>query len=436
MRARGALALERVVGDVVRLADVEAAERCLADLWLSTLHETPAGHCGWYRRLDRTDRVGVVATAQGIIACAEIGAAIPRLDETVAALLRLQLPGGGWAFVSTVSEIAVVDATVWAILALQLHRDDVELARFCLPDVVDRATATLQGWALEDGGWGLTASGPLRVYSTALALRAMARTGQGNTRAAQMGLQRLVAQVDPTVGAWRDTQGRISVPVTAEAIRAITDVVGSTGRHSATVTRARTWLVSTGRQSDYWKSDAAVTSNEEVEYRVPGTDHIRRIEHRFSPRPLAISALSTSADHLSPAAVQAVHRLTAGLTCGDWSEVAGIQEREASSWMIYDACLAISDFRRSVPAGVDEVWANGSKVVPSRAGAKAIVKFLRRRRPWLTSAGVGGATVVMLNLGGAVSGYGISMVAWILSALVIAVVGNALSTYLLTDRAK
>src|SRR5688500_1467070 len=94
----------------------EVVQTILLERWRSKINVLPTGEAGWYRRLDRSGRVGVVATAQGLIALKRVRAEVPWESQVKETLIRRQREDGSWGFVSTLNNQGVVDATAWVVL--------------------------------------------------------------------------------------------------------------------------------------------------------------------------------------------------------------------------------------------------------------------------------------------------------------------------------
>ena len=201
MQLRGMLVRPRILGTVVRVSELERCISDLSDAWLSNQHTSADGsHVGWYRVLNRSERIGTYATAQGMVALTASGAPVPQLELTVRTLLDARIPGKGWAFVSTLTDRTVIDATAWVLIALSPYRHEPLLSDLHLPQVLDEVAGVLESMAMPTGGWGLTADGPYRAHSTALAIRGLCADGRERSNAVQAGVQALNRTVDPDTG--------------------------------------------------------------------------------------------------------------------------------------------------------------------------------------------------------------------------------------------
>jgi hypothetical protein len=431
---RGRLTRDRILGTVVRVAELETCIASLSDTWTSN-QRTVAGadHVGWYRILGRQDRIGTTATAQAMVALTASGAPIPELEPVVHTLLKVRIAGGGWPFVSTLNDRTVIDATAWALMALSPYRHEPSLAALRLPRILDDVATVLESMALPGDGWGLTAGAPYRAYSTALVIRALCADNRERSAAVQSGVDALSRTVDPSTGAWRDNSGRVSVAVTAEVIRALRASAGSRQRHALLIDAAARWLLSVSVQSRLWSHGPFAAGAEEID--IDNGADLRRVEHGFSPRPAAVTALLSSGRPLDPATVRAAAEIVAAQRRGDWAEMAGAPGRhDLSSWMLHDACIATSGFRAQLPAPTGEVWTNGRRVLLHRAGENGLVRFVRRRWGSLVMALAAVGVAVLLDVAGVVAGVGLTVVAFVVTSIALSVVANLLSDYLLKPR--
>lgn len=308
---------------------------------------------GWYRDLTKTDRIGVVATTQGLLALAAAQRSLDEMLTIIHTLRDAQREDGGWSFISNITDRSVTDATAWALLALCFYRKHLDAP------VLDRGAAWLLKNAIEDGGWGICANTSRRIYSTALALRALAALGSKDDTIATRAARTLAASADPETGAWRDAENRLSIPISAHALIALHEV-GAPGSFAAVKRRARAWILERARLSKGWTEGQYLGEHEAVEYK-EGAGY-RRIEYRHSPAAWAVTALCRTGGSEHPSVVNAVSRLLhqAQAPGGE-----GCQTR--TSWALHDVMTALVEFRDRVPEGTDVVWANRRRVVIHKA---------------------------------------------------------------------
>ena len=88
-------------GRYIGFDEIESCIRKLSDRWLDSFHQLQSGEVGWYRRLNITDRVGIVATANAIMALRSADRDVPRVHDVVRTLLSKQRADGGWSFSPT-----------------------------------------------------------------------------------------------------------------------------------------------------------------------------------------------------------------------------------------------------------------------------------------------------------------------------------------------
>lgn len=171
---------------------------------------------GWYRELRSNKTIGIVATAQVLIALRENGFDLGKLYRALNTLVSFARSDGSFPFVSNVNKVGVVDATAWSCLALS--KCNTEMANF--DATINKALAWLIESQNDDGGWGLIKNSPSRVVSTTVALRAISsissRTPELNT-AFHRGV-RYVSGSAMQSGGWPDQNGRECLGSTAYAL--------------------------------------------------------------------------------------------------------------------------------------------------------------------------------------------------------------------------
>jgi hypothetical protein len=424
---QGRLSRDHIVGRVLSAAELGSTIGMLSNVWLTHVHNTD-GRVGWYRVLNRSDRIGNFATAQGVVALNRSGVLMPEIDAVIRGLLATRLPSGGWAFMSTLTEVDVVDATAWVLMALAEYQHEPTLDGLKLPQVIDATAERLSELRLPDGGWGIVAGGTFRAYSTALAVRALCRAGRERSIVVQRGIQALLANVDKATGAWSDSSGRVSIAVTAEVVRALRQPTASRQRNALEADRAARWLLSLADSSRLWTTGQFAATTEEIEIGV-GTAR-RRVDFSFAPRTAAVLALLESGHGLAPPVVHALVDILQGAQTNDWQRVAGPGRDELTSWLLADTCAVTTTLRDQLPPPTGEVWANRRRVVVSNAGEPWVIRFARRRWVGLTLLAVSVLVAVLLGLGGVVDGFGLAAAAFVLSSVALGVLTNLVSEYL------
>lgn len=194
-------------GTRVGAGEIDQVLLALKNRWNGSIH-TVGGTTGWSRVLRRTGRIGIVASANALESLVLLDSRPPESDAILTALHDRQVQGEYWSFVSNLNNVPVVDATTAVVDCFEQWKNVTTSS-----DVRAAAQRSLD-W-LEDahdpqGGWGITPGAPFRAYSTAVALRTMARNGRTASPAARSAAVRLVAEQDPATGAWRDSGGNFS----------------------------------------------------------------------------------------------------------------------------------------------------------------------------------------------------------------------------------
>ncbi len=416
-------------GQSVGAATLNQALTSACDLLRSHVHVTPTGEVGWYRQVNRTDRVGIVATAQAVRSFAAAGQAAPRLPEVVRTLLSLQRPAGSWPFISTLADHDVVDSTCWTILALQDARSDPACLGLqpAVDSAVSRATTWLMSVARAGGGWGITGTSDFRVYSTALAVRSLISAGARGHAATDAALQKLLSVSDAPTGAWSDVRGSLSVPITAQVVLALVEAETPAVRYTQQVDRAVHWLSSLAVSTDYWCAGPYVGYHEEVEVGVGVTR--ARVEYGYSPGAAAVTAICTSGASIAPT-VLPISRLLADATAQRWSRLSGQHRAELTTWMLHDFVACVSAFRARLGAPDNEVWSNGSRVVQGRQSQAWPIRVAVRHWPALLTVALVALFVYACEAAGLVEGPYLAAVAFVVLNVTLSIAGNVATSYL------
>jgi hypothetical protein len=416
-----------VVGRTVDFGEINSCLVGLEDRWRSSCHVLRSGEAGWYRRLSVADRVGVVATAQAMIALRMMGTGVPHIDAIVRTLMALRRDDGAWAFVSNLSDVGVVDATAWSLLALYEWRNE-KTFRHLLATQLEDSLDWLESVALQSGGWGIIPEGSHRSYSTALAVQTLCNCGRRSSMVVQRAIHHLISVADPGTGAWYDASRRLSVPTTAEVVRAFSAAADDQSTYSAELTKACNWLLNIGQQTNLWIAGPGTAYLEEVEVEL-GTRRIR-VEYGHSPRPVAITALSAAGQADTPEVVAAMRMLVGGILSNRWGEIAGGRYLEPTSWMLHDICTAIVHFRGSFSKRTVAVWADYARVVELSQGQGGLVCTVRKHWPKFGIAAGCVLVAWMLVRAGIVKASIISLVLFVVAPLVLNLISNFIFEFL------
>lgn len=416
-------ALLRIVGTRVRRRDVDARLAALDHMRDTHYHLLPGTtHGGWYRHLSNRTTLGFFATAQMLLVMAREGRPVDALRPAFELLIDGQRPDGGWNFITTEPRSAI-DTTSWAISALSAHRIRVEAMGLDATKAIDAGIIFLEKAALSGGGWGLVAKSTWRAYSTALAVRALLGSGMDVLHPlVRGGAQSLASHADPTFGAWRDTQGRLSLAATAAAVVALSMYNVKNGHFESELSRARAWLVGV-RGPDHWGASSSLANDEEVSYTTSkGRPH--RIEYRFTRRPLALTAVATGG--LSPTACSVAREILVGLEKDDVVRALGSASEVFTSWSLFDCQMALLDFVDLLPTDWTEVWWTRGRLKVRRARDHLFVTILRRYWPVLLALGTAVALVWALNVAGITEGL-VNTVLFIVTTLFLSILANVIT---------
>lgn len=368
--------LSLVFGHAVSLDEINDRLALLAARWRDSCVLLPSGDVGWYRILNVTDRVGVVATANAIFSLASSRADVSNCRAIVESLLSRRLENGSWAFVSGVSDRGVIDSTSAVVIALQLIRDDPQCRDLNVNAAIQTALDWLESSVNSDGGWGLIANGSYRAYSTSLAVQALCFCGRKTSNHVQRATKKLLSTVDAVSGGWFDMAGKLSIPNTAEAILALNAASRAQLSFSIEIGRAQQWLMSIAKPTNFWTDGIYARPVEEVN--VTLDQQLVRIEHGNSPRPMVIKALCLGKYRYSSEVLLSVRRLLDDISHDQWAAATGSKNHDLTSWILYDVTYALTEYRALFSNRVDMLWTNHSRVVEHFQGEGSLKRNVKR----------------------------------------------------------
>jgi hypothetical protein len=296
---------------------------------------TEDGLRGWSQYLDGS-AVGVLSTAQGLLAHVHAGSRAELIDAAADALVSLQNADGGWqvrrALVGRPSDLSVTESTCYSLWAL------LEAGRSPDSEAIARGVAWLEA-AQADGAWTSSqCSQDTRVITTASAVRVLAALRR--TEAVRRGAEwlRRVQSEDggwASVGSARAAVRDESRPApTAHALLAL--LAAGDPADSPAVARGIAFLRASFRpdEAEPWRPSS---ENTLIDDRTAA-----RLDFRHFATPWALAALTAAGADLSDEmilrATQLLLRLQSG--SGGWR-----CELVASGvypiWALHDALFAL-----------------------------------------------------------------------------------------------
>ena len=357
---------------------VESAVLSLSSHWRFSLHETPSGEFGWYRRLDDLNRVGNVATAQGLLSSQELGIELKDIEKIIATLTSRVHDDGGWSFISSLDFISVVDSTSFVVRALFYYQNASKFRSYNLSKIIERGLDWIENAVLPSGGWAITATGPQRVVSTALALETLVGCGRGSSKLFRRGVQSLINSSDPHTGAWHDASNRLSVPVTAKAISCLSLISTTLPDFDISLSRPCNWIISLSLQTDLWCKGPECPTNEEVE--IQSARGIIRIDYGHSTLPLVEYSLMRSNHKITPLVASSLNRLICCVTKADWGMLSQGRAHALTSWMLYDITKALKQIQVMYPKDIETIWYDNNKIILHPARRPKLIRIIVQSR--------------------------------------------------------
>lgn len=329
----------------VSVADIHRGFKRVANLLVGDM-KTLNNRTGWYQEVGNKDKVGDVATAQGILIFDYIGEQTRHLPILVTTLKESQFhnedgpENGGWAFISC-RDTPTVEATVWAILGLLASKAPIDG-----PEIV-KGERWLQANQNPDGGWGAPKSLTSRVYITYLACLGLSKIGpavdRGNVaRFHEAHTWLLKAQ--NADGGWGEQLGRESSPIhTAFAL--LTLHILEVDNTTKQVREAIQYLYKIWHSEHMWEGTKTLEF-----YSIPQRDiaHHRVVVNYF-PTPWVINALLSMGENVLREQIFFSIKWLIGAqnTDGSWT-VKNVDGKRL--WAIHDATLTISLFLKKIMA--------------------------------------------------------------------------------------
>ncbi|WHU46832.1 terpene cyclase/mutase family protein [Gordonia sp. L191] len=414
-----------IAGYTFQMDALHKANSDLTDRWVTAFHHWN-GEAGWYRVLSSRDRVGTVATANALVSLGALGAAVDPAHAISAmrCLLSRQVDQEYWTFVSNLNTIPVVDATcaVLEVLARASTHDPALAA-----EARSAATRSLDWLEANEvsplGGWGITPGAPYRTYSTAIAIQVLCLHGREYKDATQRALGRLLTEVDPATGAWRDSSGQTSVAATAEAVQALLQAQTPYRRYSAEISRAVGWLVNVYQEHPDWISSPVSGAHEEVSVDIGS--RTLRVEYSHAVAATALRTLVAARTYDDSVVVHSVINCVQGVNNGRWHIFAGNQYRSTPpSWMLYDISIALSAWHALVPADIDSIWLGRHRIVFHKATTPKAARLVSRHWPAICWIIFTVLIIGILRVAGVIESFGVKAIMVVVASLILNVISN------------
>ena len=342
-------------GKTIQVRNAEDLRKSLLARWRATRTTLPNNEEGWYRRLETNDRIGIVATAQGVISTYGVDDSY-NFDRIFDTLLLKQGSDGSWSFITNMGDRGVVDATAWSILALV--NDPRESTASSLVSAAD--------WILDschrDGGWGICRGASFRTFSTALAIRSLNALQRHDHSEFQRGVQALLASLDGPSGLWNDFSNSSSVVATCHCIMAL-ESLPSAGDYSEIVDRATASMVRTLNGSRRWSECRHLGKLEEVEQTIRSGRKIR-IEYRHCAVEWAVATLigRKQLPHSGSVLNEFSRILESGSEDYRGSSTVHTQGNNLTSYELHDTIQVLNSFLNHY-AQDSKIWFTKSRVV-------------------------------------------------------------------------
>jgi pimeloyl-ACP methyl ester carboxylesterase len=294
------------------------------------------GQEGWYRELRSNKTIGIVATAQVLIALRSNGFDLGKLYRALNTLVSFALPDGSFPFVSNVNKVGVVDATAWSCLALS--KCNTEVVNF--DATINNSLTWLIDSQNDDGGWGLVKNSPSRIVSTTVALRAISsislRTSELTT-AFHRGVRYVLGSAMQS-GGWPDQYGRECLGSTAYALILLSE---TEHRNSNIITRGVDYSLRKIGGATSWDT---CLNREEVSVTEEGSP--RRITFHYPLTHLFVRAIVANG-HAQKLPSKVIDEYTKRTTGGSHFVGDTTDHGKDTSYGAHDTIMAIGELNKS-----------------------------------------------------------------------------------------
>jgi hypothetical protein len=312
--------------------------------------ETGAG--GWYHYLD-DPKPGVTASAVALYCFYLAGARFERTDEVVRYLLGQQIDmegadHGGWA-VRTTSGVPVVECTAWVVRALSVA--GVRTVKSA--EMVSHGAAWLERNQNTDFGWGSYKGQPSRVFTTALAMLALAECG-GSAEVIANARKWLNDAQSPNQPAWGPLPGAPpSMLHTGIALMAQLAVHSSLP--ASALKQSVEWLLDNLTPSEFIEKSTTVEEYDVPYWHGSMMDTFQNSLPHFAMPVALVALLRAGCDPFEPKIFQAAKAIIDAQECDDIGRV-GTWElprspRRPSIWAVWPFIAALTTLQRAIFPG-------------------------------------------------------------------------------------
>jgi hypothetical protein len=349
---------------------------------------------GWAQYFD-SQTIGLLSTAQGLLAYVHAGQRDDVVDDAAATIERMQNPDGGWqvrrALVGHESPVSITESTCYCLWAL------LEAGRRLEQPVVRYGLAWLEQAQQPDGGWPPAMDqGEAQVSTTAAAIRILARCDRPVAVERGAAWLRAAQRRD---GGWgpKAPSGYSSPAYTAHAVLAL--LASGTTPTQAPVQRGCEYLRTTfhPERDEPWRS---ISANTVVDDRTAS-----RLEFRHFATPWALAALSAAGRDLTDPTI-----LLGTLRLLQLQEATGAWHCELTAadtfalWAVHDALFALGAIVQAsigslAPLVRTRYREREREVLDKALGQLLTERPLTRTRHWIQTAWLSVLSGVVALLG-------------------------------------
>lgn len=295
------------------------------------------GEVGWHQHL-KSHKVGIVATAMAILYYTRLGLECPEKDDALRFLQTKVNEDGGWPYISNSRGRSNVEATCWAIQALNSQNNNGEFQEL-INNGIQWLLSQHNSSHENDTGWPFAAGSIERTYITAIVMRTLIKLRATNNEAFTSAKQWLLS-IQNKDGGWGEKQGdSSSIFFTCYCICTLNVLEEPNVRIA--VDEAISWLLKR-LESVKLSDDSVVCYIEFIEHGI-GTDRTRiQFFHYVLPYVVqSFLACGKKNSIVLNSLKELLHRSQKGIVVHPMLE----NSRIKPIWALYDTVNALYDFK-------------------------------------------------------------------------------------------
>lgn len=298
----------------------------------------PINNAGGWHQFFKSQKVGVVASAQAILLLSNYNIDFPETANAFTFLARKQRSSdNGWSYITNLSDHSVTESTCWALQALNTRREKYNKR-------IDAGIEWLiNSFSEKAGGWNCLNDATFRLYSTCIALKTL-KLFKSESNQFRTGLQTVKRAQNPD-GGWGDIFHSSSTLVhTAIAINTLIDL--GMGANTSQIKKGVIFIVK-ALHTEIFDRDLVMGYVEIIDltYKVKERTKSQRITFYHMPLPYALAALIRVNSEETELIYQGILSLMEGNEYGHWRHP--YLPNQNTIWSVFDVLSMFKTFKNS-----------------------------------------------------------------------------------------